>query len=54
MRSGVGHHLSADHSAGCVAVPLSGGRCMEPLTWPQANVPEALAGGLGCGRGGVG
>ena len=39
----IGHQLPADHGAGCVAVPLSGGRCLEPQS-----------GGLGCGRGGVG
>ena len=30
----VGHQLSADHSAGFVAVPLPGGRHLEPPTWP--------------------
>ena len=39
----VGHQLPADHGAGCVAVPLPGGRRLEPQ-----------GGGLGCGRGGVG
>jgi len=28
---------------------LSGGRRLEPPTWPLASVPEALGGGLGCG-----
>ena len=39
----LGHHLPADHGARCVALPLSGGRRLEPQS-----------GGLGCGRGGVG
>ena len=39
----LGYQLFADHSAGCMAVPLSGGRRLEPQ-----------GGGLGCGRGGVG
>ena len=39
----LGHHLSAHHGAGCVAVPLPGGRCVEPQ-----------GGGLGCRRGSVG
>ena len=39
----LGHHLSAHHGAGCVAVPLPGSRCVEPQ-----------GGGLGCRRGSVG
>ncbi|WP_432785356.1 helix-turn-helix domain-containing protein [Cyanobium sp. BSA11S] len=39
----VGHHLSADHSGGCVAVSLPGDRRLEPQ-----------GGGLGRGRDGVG
>jgi hypothetical protein len=37
-----------------LALPLSGGRCQEPLTRPEANLPEARAGGLGWGRAGRG
>ena len=39
----LGPQLPADHGAGCVALPLSGGQRLEPQS-----------GGLGCGRGGVG
>jgi len=34
----VGHHLSAHHRSRDLALPLSGGRCLEPQ-----------GGGLGCG-----
>ena len=39
----LGHQLPAHHSAGCVAVPLSGGRCLEPQsgTWDVAEVESA-------------
>jgi len=39
----LGYQLPADHGAGGMAVPLPGGRRLEPQS-----------GGLGCGRGGVG
>jgi len=39
----MGHQLPADHGAGCVALPLSDGRYLEPQS-----------GGLGWGRGRIG
>ena len=38
----LGHHLSPHHRARDLGVPLPGDRRLEPLTWPQASVPEAL------------